>query len=204
MATQSRGHGTPYPTPGNPDLRVASGQASAGVGGRGLPCRVAESALRSWGIGLEDRGRRADAGGGTACREKIMTTRSWAVGVLGLLVVCVGFTGCGGGASSAQAGTAAASSPEGTVAAMLELAEATAWDRYVDLYYGEKDKFMPGSDDRMALIARLAVQREEIVDVLKRAVWVTPEISGDRAVFDLGGGETFVLYRDGRGWKFHL
>ena len=121
-------------------------------------------------------------------------------------LLAFGVTGCGGGTSSAQAGEALPATPEATVAAMLELARDGRWAEYVDTYYGEQEKFRPEMDDRMALIARLALQRTEIVEGLERVLWAHAEISADgsRAVFDMGGGENLTLHWDGKGWKFHL
>ena len=96
--------------------------------------------------------------------------------------------------------------PEGTVARLLQLAEAGEWEAYVDYYYGEAYKFNDDGD-RISLVARFREDwSEQVIDALRKAKDVPPQLSsgGLEAVFEMEGG-TFTLYNDGNGgWKFHL
>jgi hypothetical protein len=96
--------------------------------------------------------------------------------------------------------------PQETVARLLELAESSDWETYVDDYYGEVHKFKD-QGDRTALVSRF---REDwggqVIETLRQVQEIEPRLSpnGAEAVFDLGEGE-FILYKDGAGrWKFHL
>ena len=96
--------------------------------------------------------------------------------------------------------------PEGTVARLLQLAEAGEWEVYVDDYYGEAYKFNDDGD-RTSLVTRFREDwSEQVIDALRKAKDVSPQLSSDglEAVFEMEGG-TFILYNDGNGgWKFHL
>lgn len=101
---------------------------------------------------------------------------------------------------------AAPVSPEETVQAMLEAAQAGDWESYVDDFYGEQDKF--GSDaDRDALIARFRDRwGSDVLPALEAASQIEPTLSedGERAVFTLESGD-FTLHRSADGsWGFHL
>ena len=96
--------------------------------------------------------------------------------------------------------------PEGTVARLLQLAEADEWEAYVDDYYGEAYKFNDDGD-RTSLVTKFREDwSDQVIDALRKAKDVPPQVSSDGlvAVFEMEGG-TFTLYNDGiGGWKFHL
>ncbi len=127
-------------------------------------------------------------------------------------------TACGANADSAETDISGNSgttdvligdlpaTPEGTVARLLQLAEASEWEAYVNGYYGEAYKF-DDDGDRTSLVTRFREDwSEQVIVALRKAKDVPPQPSSDglEAVFELEGG-TFTLYNDGiGGWKFHL
>ena len=97
--------------------------------------------------------------------------------------------------------------PEATVARLLELAEAGEWETYVDDYYGETHKFKD-EGERDLLVSRFRDDWGEVViESLRQVKDLEPKISvdGRNAVFELGDNGKFTLYKDDEGrWKFHL
>ncbi len=121
--------------------------------------------------------------------------------------------GCIGDAAGSAEPAGGRSDPKQTVARMLELAEAGDWAGYVDDFYGETHKFRNESD-RQKLIERYEGRwGAPVIEMLKQVSRLEPRVTedGTRAIFDLGAGQQFTLYRDGVAgtggsgvWKFHL
>ena len=129
-----------------------------------------------------------------------------------IFAVSIGLSTCGGSETADEstpepvAAEPPAPTPESTVAAMLELAEAGNWESYVDDYYGEQDKFQEG--DRDKLVARFRDKwGEQVAEQLKVVADITPELSedGNLATFKVDETSGFKLYKADDGlWKFHL
>ena len=99
-----------------------------------------------------------------------------------------------------------ATSPTETLSAMLEVAEAGNWEKYIDEYYGEQHKFKSPSE-REQVVSRFREKwGSKVIVGLKEASQVEPELSedGNQARFKLREGE-FILYKNEQGkWTFHL
>jgi hypothetical protein len=142
----------------------------------------------------------------------MIITRCILVSLLALLPL-----GCGriaGDASGQPAATKRSmtdtEAASATLSAMLEVAEAGAWRRYVTEYYGELHKAGEGAK-REAAINELTKRFEQrygpqVIEALRRARRCTPTIDAEgRAVFAENGTPVYVLYKDDRGrWTFHL
>ncbi len=103
--------------------------------------------------------------------------------------------------------SSAESGPQQTVGQMLAAAKAGDWVTYVDDFYGETHKFRDDGDRQM-LIERFQTKwGPQVVETLQQVAQIEPRLTdgGEKAVFDLGDGRQFALYRDDAGgWKFHL
>lgn len=97
--------------------------------------------------------------------------------------------------------------PEATVARLLELAEAGEWETYVDDFYGETHKFTD-KGERDLLVSRFRDDwGQRVIENLRQVKDIEPQLSGDgrNAMFELGEDSRFTLYKDDEGrWKFHL
>ncbi len=124
-------------------------------------------------------------------------------------LVSLALIGCREEASASPYLAAVGADPRETAAIMLELAEAGHWSSYVNVFYGETEKFRDDRD-RWELIERFEGKwGEHAVTVLRDVTKsrIAPQISDDdsRATFSLGRGRQFTLYLDtDRRWKFHL
>ena len=132
--------------------------------------------------------------------------------------VITAMAGCGGtnttqvaptGKTSPPSPSAAGSSVEDLAARslgeMLQVARSGDFEKYVDDYYGETDKFRTPAD-RDALVRRFTEKwGESLVEGLDRAAKLPVKIDGDKALFLDGDEPVFILHRAEDGaWKFHL